>query len=102
MRREEVIHPRKQLGTFRGEPVFPRSSVVPLKSAESWMREGRKIKPAEQPLKLVKQRAVTINKRRAQEMAELDGGEPIQQGLYAEWQTELHIPPPIVDVRTLV
>jgi xeroderma pigmentosum group C-complementing protein len=62
------------------------------------MREGRRIRESEQPLKLVKQRAVTINKRRAQEMAEQEGMDPIMQGLYSASQTELVIPPPIVDV----
>ena len=64
------------------------------------MREGRRIKEGEQPMKMVKQRAMTINKRRAQEMAEAEGREEdTMQGLYAEWQTEKSIPPPIVDVR---
>jgi hypothetical protein len=102
LKRDQVIHPRKQLGTFRGEPVFARSSVIPLKSAETYMREGRKIREGEQPLKMVKQRAVTIHKRRAQELAALEGQEPVQQGLYADWQTELVVPQPVVDVRFLL
>lgn len=98
LKREEVLTPKtKQLGLFRGEPVFPRSAVVGVKSSENWMREGRTIKDGEQPLKNVKQRAVTINKRRAQEMAMQDGQEPLMQGLYSQHQTELVIPPPIKD-----
>lgn len=98
LKREEVLLPKtKQLGLFRGEPVFPRSAVVGVKSSENWMREGRTIKDGEQPLKNVKQRAVTINKRRAQEMAMQDGQEPLMQGLYSRQQTELVIPPPIKD-----
>ena len=99
LKREEVIPPKvKQLGLFRGEPVFPRSAVMPVKSSETWMREGRRIKAGEQALKLVKQRAVTINKRRMQEMAEQEGFEPVMQGLYGRSQTEMVIPPPLVDV----
>lgn len=101
VKREEVIPERtRQLGLFRGEPVYPRSAVIPVKSAETWMREGRRIKEGEQPLKNVKQRAVTINKRRAQELAEQDGFEGIMQGLYSRSQTELVIPPPIVNVSS--
>lgn len=98
LKREEVLIPKtKQLGLFRGEPVFPRSAVVGVKSSENWMREGRTIRDGEQPLKNVKQRAVTINRRRAQEMAMQEGQEPLMQGLYSRNQTELVIPPPIKD-----
>lgn len=98
LKREEVLLPKtKQLGLFRGEPVYPRSAVVGVKSSENWMREGRTIRDGEQPLKTVKQRAVTVNRRRAQEMAMQDGQEPLMQGLYARNQTELVIPPPIVN-----
>lgn len=65
------------------------------------MKEGRRIKAGEQPMKLVKQRAVTINKVRAQEAAVAEGEEPIQQGLYAKWQTELVKPQPVKDVRSV-
>lgn len=98
LRREEVIHPRRQLGNFRGEAVFPRSSVISLKSADNFMREGRRIKAGEQPLKMVKARVVTINRKREQAAAEAEGQEAPQQALYAEWQSELLIPPPIKDV----
>ncbi|GAA99371.1 uncharacterized protein L969DRAFT_47615 [Mixia osmundae IAM 14324] len=93
----EIIWPRKSVGIFRGETVFPRSSVIALKSAESWMRIGRVIKDGDQPMKFIKQRAVTIQKRRAQEMANLEGEEELTQGLYAELQTELYVPPPVID-----
>lgn len=64
------------------------------------MRMGRKVKPREEPLKWVKQRAVTLDRRRAQEMAIQEGHEPLQQGLYAEWQTEVYRPSPIKDVSS--
>ena len=99
LKREEALLPKtRQLGLFRGEPVFPRSAVVDVKSAESWMREGRVVSEGQQPLKNVKQRAVTIQKRRMQEMAEQDGHEGIMQGLYSRKQTELVVAPPVVDV----
>ena len=80
--------------------------MLSLKTPESWIRQGFAIKEGAQPMKMVKQRAVTINKRRAVEMAlaernddngeGADGG--LMQGLYAKHQTELYIPPPVVDV----
>ena len=48
-------------------------------------------------MKLVKQRAMTINRKRAIELAQQDGEESMQ-GLYAESQTELYRPDPIVNV----
>ena len=70
LKQTETIHPRTELGKFRGEPVFPRSSVVSLKSSDTWMRKsGRVIKVGEQALKMVKMRAVTVGKQRAVEMA---------------------------------
>ncbi|KAI0074037.1 Rad4-domain-containing protein [Panus rudis PR-1116 ss-1] len=105
LKRDEVIHPLTEIGKFRGEPVYPRANVISLKTAENWMRQGRKVKEGCQPMKMVKQRAVTVNKRRAIEMAMADragesglGSEKdIMQGLYAYSQTELYKPDPVVD-----
>ena len=80
-----------------------------LKTAENWMRRGRVVQPGEQPLKYVKQRAVTLNRRRELEVrADAEGanggssGGGVMQGLYAERQTERYIPPPVIDVRSTV
>ena len=99
LKREEVIQPKREIGRFRGEPVFRRANVVATKTAENWMRSGRRVKANQEPLKWVKQRAVTLQKRRAQELARIEGGEEVMQGLYAQWQTEVYRPPPIQDVR---
>jgi len=107
IKQTEVIHPLVEIGKFRGEAVYPRGNVLSLKTSESWMRQGYKIKEGAQPMKTIKQRAVTINKRRVVEMALAnqsgDGnGEGSDdgptQGLYAKGQTELYIPPPVVNV----
>ena len=107
IKQNEVIHPLVEIGKFRGEAVYPRGNVLSLKTAESWMRQGYKIKEGAQPMKMIKQRAVTINKKRAVEMALVDqngsgSGEGnecgVMQGLYAKGQTELYVPPPVVDV----
>ncbi|KAF7364833.1 hypothetical protein MVEN_00353500 [Mycena venus] len=69
----QTIHPpppqTRELGKFRGEPVYPRSAVVSLKTAENWMRsEGRQIREGEQPMKWVKMRASTITRMREVEV----------------------------------
>ncbi|GAW01080.1 Rad4-domain-containing protein [Lentinula edodes] len=64
---------------FRGEPVYPRSSVVPLKTPENWLRsEGRSIKEGAAPMKYVKLRASTIGRRREIEMIK-EGMKDIQE-----------------------
>ncbi|ODN81917.1 hypothetical protein L202_02261 [Cryptococcus amylolentus CBS 6039] len=84
------------IGHFKGEPVFRRSSVLEVKTPENWLRSGRITKPNQDPLKWIKQRAVTLEKRRRMELAK-EQGEEMEQGLYAEWQTEVYVPPAIVD-----
>ncbi|KAI0248652.1 hypothetical protein BJV78DRAFT_1131036 [Lactifluus subvellereus] len=92
-----------ELGKFRGESVYSRSQVLQLKAAENWMRHGRVVRTGEQPLKYVKQRAATLNRRRELEIrvnAEgTNGSGDAMQGLYAERQTERYIPPPVIDGR---
>ncbi|KAG1860121.1 hypothetical protein DFJ58DRAFT_779513 [Suillus subalutaceus] len=105
LKREEVIDPPVELGKFRGEPVYPRSSVISLKTAENWMRQGRVVREGCQPMKMVKQRAVTIGRKREMELAlekartDTHGGDGQEdmQGLYARSQTELYKPDPVID-----
>ncbi|KAF2137977.1 uncharacterized protein K452DRAFT_291011 [Aplosporella prunicola CBS 121167] len=106
LRREEAILPEgKPVKTFTtgkgakatAEPVYRREDVVPCKTAESWHKEGRQIVPNTQPLKRVPMRAVTLIRKREIEEAERETGEKALQGLYAEFQTEWIIPPPIQD-----
>ncbi|GAA5964576.1 hypothetical protein JCM21900_001904 [Sporobolomyces salmonicolor] len=99
LHRDEALLPStKSLGLFKGEfPVYPRSRVVVVKSAENWYRVGRAIKPAEMPRKFVKQRAVTINRKRAEEFMKMDGWEIDDQPLYSEDQTEVYVPQPVED-----
>ncbi|KAI0322385.1 Rad4-domain-containing protein [Amylostereum chailletii] len=102
IRKDQVIAPdTPELGKFRGEPVYSRSSVLDLKTAENWMRRGRMIKAGEQPLKFTKQRASTVGRKRELEMLREAGaggqGQDVMQAAYAERQTELYRPAPIVD-----
>jgi xeroderma pigmentosum group C-complementing protein len=50
-----------------------------------------------QPIKMVKARASTIRKKRELEVRREDDGE-VMVGMYAEWETELYRPPPVIDV----
>jgi xeroderma pigmentosum group C-complementing protein len=102
--RDQIISSEAtELGKFRGEPVYSRSQVLQLKAAENWMRHGRVVRAGEQPLKYVKQRAATVNRRRELEIRanieSTNGRGDAMQGLYAERQTETYIPPPVIDVR---
>lgn len=107
LRREEAILPGskvvRQFTTGKGdnvktEPVFKRSDVVNCRTVESWHKEGREVIEGEEPLKWVPIRAVTAIRKQQIAMAERDmGGEKMQQGLYAEHQTDWIIPPPIED-----
>jgi xeroderma pigmentosum group C-complementing protein len=80
---------------------------VYLKSAENWMRsEGRVVKTGEQPLKMIKIRAGTVNKFRELEVLKKAGtsgeGGPsseAMQGMYARSQTEPYVPDPVINVR---
>ncbi|GAB7340021.1 hypothetical protein MBLNU457_6526t1 [Dothideomycetes sp. NU457] len=104
LRREEALLPSaKPVKTFTAgkgdkaaeEPVYRRKDVVNCKTAESWHKEGREIKLGEQPMKLVKMRAVTTMRKREIEEIERETGETAKQGLFARSQTDWIIPPPI-------
>jgi hypothetical protein len=71
--------------------------------------EGRIIKAGCQPLKTVKARAATVNKLRELEVRKdelMDAGYSaesveVMQGLYSRSQTEVYVPPPVVDVSAV-
>ncbi|KAJ1310087.1 hypothetical protein OPQ81_006835 [Rhizoctonia solani] len=96
LRRDEAIYPRTEIAHFRGEPVFPRRNVLSLKPAEGWMRQGRILRQGMQPIKMAKARASTVRKKRELELRREDEGE-VMVGMYAEWQTELYKPPPVIN-----
>ncbi|KAH7340573.1 hypothetical protein B0J17DRAFT_715779 [Rhizoctonia solani] len=96
LRRDEAIHPRTEIAHFRGEPVFPRRNVLSLKPAEGWMRQGKILRQGMQPIKMAKARASTVRKKRELEIRREDEGE-VMVGMYAEWQTELYKPPPVIN-----
>jgi xeroderma pigmentosum group C-complementing protein len=98
LRRNEVIHPLREAGKATAgtgakvEPVYRRRDVHVVRSADQWYRKGRDVKEGEQPLK----RAVTRRSSRNTPMGEDEVGED-GTGLYAEFQTDVYVPPPAVD-----
>ncbi|KAG9097692.1 hypothetical protein FS749_005727 [Ceratobasidium sp. UAMH 11750] len=99
LRKDEAIFPRTEIAHFRGEPVFPRQNVLPLKPADGWMRQGRVLRAGMQPIKQSIARASTVRKKRELEMRREEEGREVTVGMYAHWQTELYTPPPVVDGR---
>lgn len=106
LKREEALLPdakpvkvfkTKSKGQTNEEPVYLRSDVVQVKSAETWHKQGRAPIAGEVPLKEVPYRAATINRQRELAEAEKATGQKALQGLYSMEQTDWIIPPPIQD-----
>ncbi|KAE8409593.1 hypothetical protein BDV37DRAFT_236339 [Aspergillus pseudonomiae] len=103
LRRHETIFPKRVVGQVSVsksgskdqalEPVYRRSDVHALRSANSWFRLGRDIKIGEQPLKRVKSRN---NQAMAVEEDGRDSEQYTETALYAFHQTELYRPPSVV------
>ncbi|KAL7271118.1 hypothetical protein RUND412_006147 [Rhizina undulata] len=105
LKREEAVIPgRSHIRTFitgkgakeKTEKVYAREDIAICKAVENWYKEGRVIKEGVQPLKQVKRRAATLTRRREIEEKQREG-EIVMQGLYSLEQTELYIPPPIIN-----
>merc|ERR1712000_505066 len=101
----EVIHPKHEVGkvstgpskTAKLESVYRRRDIHLCRSADAWYRRGRDVNEGEQPLK----RVVTKKRRDQAVVLDEDLGEDHEANegtaLYAEYQTSLYIPPPVVD-----
>ncbi|KAI5199921.1 Rad4-domain-containing protein [Aureobasidium subglaciale] len=101
LKRHEAIWPKRPSGKVtvgKGalEPVYRRSDVHIVRSADKWYRLGREIKPNEHPIKHVPAR---LPKGRAQDLDDADMDEPPATALYAFNQTLLYVPPPVVHGR---
>ncbi|KAJ2162820.1 hypothetical protein GGF46_000384 [Coemansia sp. RSA 552] len=74
----EVLHPpMSPVGTVRGEPVYLRENVRPVRTRMTWMRTGRVVRDGELPAKQVQRRDTSVD-------------------LFGAWQTDLFRPPPVV------
>ncbi|KAI7208819.1 Rad4-domain-containing protein [Hortaea werneckii] len=107
-KRHEVIHPRREVGKVnagtaakpRMEAVFRRRDVLVCRSADKWYRLGRIVKEGEQPLKnVVSRRPVGGRRARSPSAEDEDGATKAVTALYAPFQTELYVPPPVVKGR---
>ncbi|WFD32830.1 hypothetical protein MSPP1_003881 [Malassezia sp. CBS 17886] len=97
LRRDEVLHPVHRVGTFQGLPVYLRAHVVHVQSTRQWYNEGRAVVDGAQPLKTVAARPATLHTRRVNEQLRAEHGEHLSEDLYARFQTEVYVPPPVHD-----
>ncbi|OWB54163.1 hypothetical protein B5S28_g8 [[Candida] boidinii] len=112
LRFNEVLYPKISCGTIRrkiskgsgkGEtiPVYKRSYVQPVKSAKAWFMNGRVLKVGERPLKVKDISGLKKRKMMSEDNFRLsddeDDDKETEVNLYAEYQTELYIPPPIIN-----
>jgi xeroderma pigmentosum group C-complementing protein len=106
LKHNEVIHPLIQVGKVncgtamnsKMEPIYRRTNVHIVWSADKWYRKaGRDVKVGEQPLK----RAKPKKGRRASIDQDMDAEEVDEAGvgLFAEFQTDIYVPPPVVRGR---
>lgn len=104
LHRNEVIFPKRVIGhvglsktTSKSdslEPVYRRSDVHIVRSADKWYRLGRDVKVGEQPLK-----HVCAARPKSGFVSDEDDADPEETALYAEYQTEVYQPPPVVNGR---
>lgn len=106
LKHNEVIHPPDVVGKVnvgssmnpRMEPIYRRQNVHTVRSADKWYRMGRDVLPGEQPLKHAKPKKGRLPSIGPDDVAE-DQGEEVGAALYAEFQTEVYVPPPVVRGR---
>lgn len=97
LKRHEVLHPKREVGKVnagtaakpRMEAVYRRQDVQICKSADKWYRVGREVLEGEQPLKHVPAR------RKRFQTPDDEDAEPDTTPMYAPYQTQLYIPPPV-------
>lgn len=91
----EAIYPRTAavLGYCRGEPVYSRDCVHVLHSSDTWLKEARTVRLAEEPYKMVL--GISNRSRKARMMSEQKDVKDLP--LFGLWQTEEYQPPVAVD-----
>ncbi|CEP21424.1 RAD4 [Cyberlindnera jadinii] len=99
LRSNEVLHPKESCGMLRIKgknesiPVYKRACVVTLRSPRAWYQRGRILKPGVPPLKVRQKTSAQM----ARNLSFGDDDEDKEERLYAEFQTELYVPPPAID-----
>ncbi|PSN73679.1 Rad4-domain-containing protein [Corynespora cassiicola Philippines] len=107
LKHNEVIYPMNQVGKVnvgssmnpKMEPIYRRKDVHIVRSADKWYRLGRDVKDGEQPLKHAKPKKRGRLSLPPPDMGVDDQQEEVGAGLYAFFQTELYVPPPVVRGR---
>lgn len=105
LKRQEVIAPKREVGKVnagtaakpRMEPVYRRSDVLICRSADKWYRLGRVIQPGEAPIKHVPARVPGRGRSRSPDTAGDEFAVAGMTPLYAQYQTEAYIAPPVVE-----
>ena len=85
----EAIYPEESqvLGYCNLEPIYARECVHTLHTRETWLKQARVVKKGEEAYKSVKARPKRGQK--ADEERKVD--------VFGHWQTEVYVPPPVVD-----
>ncbi|KAJ4371615.1 hypothetical protein N0V83_004835 [Neocucurbitaria cava] len=107
LRHNEVIHPLNQVGKVncgtamnpKMEPIYRRTNVHIVRSSDKWYRMGRDVKDREQPLKHAKPKKGARRPSIGPDMGIDEQVDEAGAGLYAEFQTELYVPPPVIRGR---
>ncbi|KAJ7556639.1 hypothetical protein O6H91_05G091400 [Diphasiastrum complanatum] len=95
----QVLHPKGPvLGYCAGQPVYPRTCVQNLHTADRWLQEGFRVNSGEAPVKVVKASRPTLNDPNLNEVevGEKSPNSTMTQ-LFGKWQTEVWHPPPAAD-----
>ena len=108
LRRNEALHSKREVGKVSSgkgadgdkklESIYRRRDVHTVKSADSWYRLGREIKPGEIPLKFVRPRQKLGHDIDEEDQAAEHRDVP-RVGMFAGFQTSIYIPPPVVRGR---
>ncbi|EEY57036.1 DNA repair protein, putative [Phytophthora infestans T30-4] len=94
----ECLHPRSVVGLFKGQSVFLREHVQPLRSAFKWRHLGREVKESERQ-KPAKWQARGNDTGKDSDGAAEEGKSNGSLALFGLWQTVEFEPPPMVDGR---
>jgi xeroderma pigmentosum group C-complementing protein len=106
LKHNEVIYPLNPVGKVnvgtsmnaKMESIYRRKDVHIVRSADKWYRMGQDVKDGEQPLRHAKPkkgRLPSIGPHMDIDEQQDDVG----AGLYAEFQTQVYVPPPVVRGR---
>ena len=108
LRRNEVIYPNREVGKIgvtgatgakakdqKVENVYRRRDVHVVRSATQWYRRGRDVREGESGLK----RAQNKSKEDLMEVEGHSETEELRVALYAEFQTDIYVPPPVTNGR---